>query len=223
MPRLFVGTFLADSDQAKLAKLKGANLYISKGWGRKVRFIDQEKLHLTWAFIGEVDHSKLELIAREVETAIGKLAEEVDGVGLVPRYQSLEIDYDRIELWPNSRRARLGVLAAAEAPDKVLQLGLILEGALDKYKPEAERNKRPRDFRPHITVFRVDQPRRNTPQGGRGGNRPSSMDEADIEIPPGTLPIKQRIDTVALIESCMNIQPPVYKVLRSFSLDALDS
>ena len=130
MPRLFVALQLPEP-------LRQAVRALQCGL-RGARWLDEEALHLTLAFIGDVDGSAQRRIETALDTVTAPaLRVELHGVGHYPPRGALRV------LWTGaSPKAELGSLAQA------------VRRALDRTGFTPERRK----FAPHVTIARFRRP-----------------------------------------------------------------
>lgn len=127
---------------------------------------------------------------KEIESGILEILEETALSCAVQK-----IDYDKFLIWPSSREPRVGVLESSFPPVKFVhsveqmqrRLSAILQNPGEKYAK----------FRPHISIARFK-------------NR--CFDNQDFDT--STLPLVQKIDQVALVESDVK----VYNIVEKFSL-----
>ena len=130
MPRLFVGLTLPADLKRAIGEIQGGL--------RNARWLDEEGLHLTLAFIGEVDGSallRIEEALSRVETSALDIA--LHGLGHFPLRGPPRV------LWTGaSPAAELGSLAAA------VRRALARAG----FPPER------RKFAPHVTIARFRRP-----------------------------------------------------------------
>ena len=130
MPRLFVALPLPEPLRRAVQELQSGL--------RNARWLTDDGLHLTLAFIGEVDGSA----QRRIETALGEvnapaLALELHGLGCFPLRGAPRV------LWS-------GVSPKAE----LVSLSRAVRGALRRVGLAPERRK----FMPHVTIARFRQP-----------------------------------------------------------------
>ena len=130
MPRLFVGLDLPDVLKQAVGELQVGL--------RDARWLDEDGLHLTLAFIGEVDHSA----RRRIEEALARVDAPPLGIGLHGLGHYPLRSAPRV-LWTGASPAtELGSLAAA------IRRALARAG----FPPER------RKFAPHVTIARFRRP-----------------------------------------------------------------
>ena len=130
MPRLFVGLELPESLKRAIAGLQCGL--------RDARWLDEDGLHLTLAFIGEVDGAA----RRRIEEALSRV-----------EAPSLEVELHGLGHFPHRGPPR--VLWTGAAPVEALgSLASAVRRALDRagYPPER------RKFAPHVTIARFRRP-----------------------------------------------------------------
>jgi len=195
--RLFVGTFLSDSQKAHLGEIRRSNDRLVADWQRKLRWVRPVKLHLTWLFLGEVKGT----LVPEVESRLASMLSEQPGGRII---------YDQAEFWPSPGKARQLVLTASVIPDPVANLGKTIRAGLSELaaKPDA------RDFRPHITLLRFgDSTAPAQTQSPR--QRLKFPDWLDLRQ---FLPITQEIQSVVLLESHLGAGGEDYETLMTCAL-----
>lgn len=202
MPRLFVGTFLSDDGVEKLAGLASANQHLLEEWNAKVRWVDKSKFHITWVFLGEIETETIPKIVDELKLAFESKPNEDQPLSLV---------YDRFEIWPNARNARLAVIAPTTVPDGALHLDLTIKTALKKFLQSDQSHHELKDFKPHITVLRFPRDHRHEKQV-----RPKVE---DIKMTDHLFPILHEIKEIALIESTLGQHVDGYRKLATFPLN----
>lgn len=200
MPRLFVGTFLNDEERTLFTGLREENQHLSGTWGRKVAFVDPEKIHITWLFLGDIERRQ-----------IGTLASRLESAGGSKEFHDMMVTYDRLEIWPSPQRARLGVLTASIAPAPVQTLAGRIRGALKEFGPQEEK-RRPKAFKPHLTLMRL---RAAGHQTDSHLARPEVREVRGLEK---VIPLKQNIDRICLIESELGEGTPRYRSLVEITL-----
>lgn len=154
MTRLFVGTFIEESHRKLLLELKQANCHLDARWQRKLRWVQPEKQHLTWLFIGDVPKEKV----MDVEQKLA-LAVEMFSKSLTPDTPSSfsQLTFANAELWPNPRKCRQLVLCAKSFSPLITSIANEITRALKQFcDPDAKHYD---TFKPHITLFRLDAPK----------------------------------------------------------------
>jgi 2'-5' RNA ligase len=104
------------------------------------RFTPAENLHLTLAFLGELDPARLPELTTAASTLVTRTGFEVEWGGL--------------ECFPNPARARVAALGVRRSARELVELARALRAAL----PEALRPEEKRPLRPHLTLARFREP-----------------------------------------------------------------
>lgn len=142
MPRLFVGTYLG-SQEAKRIHTNTGSFIEALGQSRpslRVRATGEKKLHLTWAFLGDVDEA-LAVPDSPLCLDIARLAQSIPATSLA---------FDTFEVWQ-------GVLVVTAGSAETLSFSARVEAVRQKlkiYSPSLTAEKRP--FTPHITIARFN-------------------------------------------------------------------
>jgi len=189
--RLFWAINLPTEMKTKLALLQSP----LRGM-QAVKWVEQQNLHLTVKFMGDVDRRKINDIVQAVELALadsGSISLELDGTGF----------------FPNSRQPRVIWVGVRGEVDKFLRLHQTVEKSLIAlgFPPE---NK---SFSPHLTVGRV-----RTPNGV--GDLINSLETAAQQ-----LACFGRVDvtTIELMKSVLTRKGPVYSVVAGVKLAGVGS
>ncbi|MBX3076008.1 RNA 2',3'-cyclic phosphodiesterase [Candidatus Obscuribacterales bacterium] len=201
MPRLFVGTFLSDDGIERLAKLSADNRTLGETWNAKIRWTKGDKLHITWVFLGDVDSEAIPDVISALKLAISSFT---------LKQKPLTLLYDRIELWPNEKQARLAVLTPSSTPADVFTLDDAVKRAVGKFISPSQKQHEFKNFRPHLTLLRfADGQRRRSP----------IPKTTDIEIADSLMPLEHKINDLHLIESTAQPDAHQYKSLERFQLN----
>jgi 2'-5' RNA ligase len=136
--RLFVGTFLPEVDRAAVYVDPDSADKLATLWGRKIRWVRPDKLHLTWLFLGGVEEERIPDLSLKIEE-------------VVRDFGPMEIEYSKFTLWPHARNARTFVLQPESAPEKVMRLGETIKKELKGYAERLDLK-----YRPHLTLARMD-------------------------------------------------------------------
>ena len=130
MPRLFVALQLPDSLRQAVGDLQSGL--------RSARWLEEDALHLTLAFIGEVDGSAMRRVADALETVAGPaLRMELHGIGCFPPRGAPRV------LW-----------TGASPRDEIVSLARTVRRALERAGVTLER----RRLMPHVTIARFRRP-----------------------------------------------------------------
>lgn len=199
MPRLFVGTFLSEEGSDRLTKLSRDNSHLAETWRAKIRWTHRNKLHITWVFLGDVNE-------HAIPHVISGLKDAIDSISLEKK--PLALSYDRIEVWPNERKARLAVLTPHSTPDDVFKLDDAIKGAVAKFISPEQQQHEFKTFRPHITMLRF-------PDGQRSFN----VQLSDFRLGDSILPIPHEINEVHLIQSTFGGNMHEYTRLATFRIN----
>jgi 2'-5' RNA ligase len=201
MPRIFVGTFLSDEGVDKLAKLSQANEHLCETWNAKVRWVDRSKFHITWVFLGEIGTEKIPQIIESLSEAFEKPDDS---------RELLTVVYDRFELWPSERKARLAVVTPSTVPEQVLELDSKIKTAVKSFLPAVETPHELNVFKPHLTVLRFPRDHRH--------EKNVKPKRSDVQIPDSLFPIRHDIKEFSLIESELGKPIDGYIKLATFTL-----
>lgn len=201
MPRLFIGTFLSEEGVNKLAKLSQANEHLNTSWNVNVRWVDRSKFHITWVFLGEIEREKIPLIIESLTEAFEKPHD---------RMESLTVRYDRFELWPSERKARLAVVTPSSVPAQVLELDTKIKTAVKSFLATSESQHELHVFKPHLTILRFPRDHRH--------ERNVNPRNADIQAPNSLFPIHHDIKEINLIESELGKNVDGYTKLATFTI-----
>lgn len=212
--RLFVGTFLSDQEIATINSIKGANLDLSAKWNIRARFVLNEKLHLTWLFLGNVERSKIPQVEKELQNAISewKAAEGASHI---------EVHYDQTQVWPSLDAPRVLVLEATKNLKSIRALNKSINNHLQAFCQSKDEVERYDVFRPHLTICRFS-PNKET-------SKKNNRNMSEFNLPENALPFVQRVSSVTLIESDLdsqavenfNLPKGSYRILSNFGLGQL--
>jgi 2'-5' RNA ligase len=158
-------------------------------WNCQLRWVQPQKLHITWLFLGDCDEAQ--------ESAIRTTLE-----GRCPHLESGEIHYSKMDFIGPKNRPNAMVLHATKIPDQYTQFAASLRNELGKFC------KRDEDlgFLPHITMFRL-------PRDHHG-----QIHIKEELNPSSYLPYIQTIDKISLIESHYGRGRSDYQELSTFKL-----
>ncbi|HEY9714625.1 MAG TPA: RNA 2',3'-cyclic phosphodiesterase [Chroococcales cyanobacterium] len=209
MSRLFVGTFLDEKDQEKFAPLPQKNGHLEDLWKRKTRWVKAVKLHLTWIFLGEVED---ELVPK-VSSTLKKILRERKH----PKNEQISIDFSALKVWPTPRKPRMIVLSNEPGPKEVLSLARTLRTGLIPFYSEETEQEHNQEFRPHITLLRLD--RRKDEDKKIGPNISPKVDPSVIHAIDGVIPVHLKVNNICLVKSHLGEGNNDYEVLERFALD----
>ncbi|QLP97024.1 MAG: RNA 2',3'-cyclic phosphodiesterase [Rhodoblastus sp.] len=126
MPRLFAALEIPDDLAADLATLRGGLF--------GARWVEEEDLHLTLRFFGDIDE---------------RLAEEIEGELADIRKPSFAVTLERLD-WFGGDRPR-AIIVKAKASPELVALQSKIETAMRRLGAPPE----PRKFAPHVTLARL--------------------------------------------------------------------
>jgi 2'-5' RNA ligase len=187
--RLFVGSFLAETERACLVELRACDQQLSAEWSRRLRWVTAEKMHLTWIFLGHVE-----------EKFVDEICERLNGIA--ESHRKTAVDYTDVEFWPSPKLARHLVLTPAKVPAEVLAIAKHTKETLSDYvdKPET------RPYRPHVTLLNLDS------------GPKMSLAIPDYLSIDNCLPLRQNLAKIDLIESRLGRGSDAYTSLKTFEL-----
>lgn len=210
MPRLFIGTFLSQKDQQRLAGLPAGNDHLQAQWERKPRWVRPAKLHVTWLFLGSVDQKLVSKVSSTLHKVIYEYKKIDDERG------PLSMDFTKPKVWPDSRKARVIVVESKPIPRKVESLARAIRTGMIPFYTEQTEQEHNQEFKPHVTLMRLDR-RIETPSEKLAFHRVETrVDVGAINSLDEVLPIHLNIENVCLVESHLNGDD--YKILDSVSL-----
>jgi 2'-5' RNA ligase len=219
MSRLFLGTFLPEEDQQRLRVVQESNRDLDSRWNCRIRWVQPKKLHLTWMFLGDVE-------PRHVDDLKRALTEMKAGF-ISPG----DIVYDRMEVWFGRDLPRHLVLTPSAVPPDFIRLVTLVRNKLLDFAGEDYRQQAKDKFRPHITLMRFqkldDQDHRLPLESNSTGAHPFAEKRKlrMKELPAGAingmseiLPIRQPLNSVALISSNQADNSHSYSIVKSLPL-----
>lgn len=192
--RTFLAIPLPDEIRASLQRLREELEPIS----HDLRWVDPALYHLTLAFLGDVENSRLDSIASAASEAaleFGPLPLRLEGVGAFPNPSKLRV------LWAGLGGSGIGDL-------KALQKALVQ--ALDRVgqRPDDDR------FHPHITLARS----RYRPRGGRTSRAGTPNLSRLIEQYQGWSGGSFEAKAIISFESILRPEGPQYQELARINL-----
>lgn len=155
----------------------------------KARWVAAANLHLTLAFLGEVEESALPRLATGLDSTLG---------GGSP----MTLRLSRSGCFPASGRARVAWIGFEESPPLVRLHGDVVAGLRSAIGYEPER----RAFHPHLTVARCTPP------------WPAAAGRRWTETLQGSLGEPFRVDSVSLMRSRLNPAGAVHSNVHRFAL-----
>jgi 2'-5' RNA ligase len=210
MPRLFIGTFVNQPEQDKLAKIAAANKDLEKIWHRRPRWVASEKLHVTWLFLGNVD---AHLIAK-VRSTLTKVIHERN-LGRADEERTFTMEFSKPEVWPSARRPRVLVVANQPVSKAAYTLGRSIRTGLIPFYSEETELEHNLEFKPHVTLMHLDRRHEASPAKGLATSVPPRVEPSALREIELYLPIQLDVTEVCLIESHGGKE---YKVLERVSL-----
>ncbi|HEY9678507.1 MAG TPA: 2'-5' RNA ligase family protein [Drouetiella sp.] len=207
MPRLFIGTFLSQQDQQRLSVLPKQNEHLQSQWERRTRWVKPSKLHITWLFLGEVD----EELVPKVGAALHRTLYERRTMQQESDKGDVIVEFNQPEVWPNSRKARLIVVASKPVAKNVEALARRIRTNLIPFYSEETELEHNQEFKPHVTLMRLDR-RVDRPGDRHAMHRiEASVNPKKIDALENLLPIRLTVEQVCLIES--NVAGDEYRIL----------
>lgn len=158
--------------------------------GFPVRWVGPDRLHMTLKFIGEVEDSRSDAVARAVGEAAG-------GHG------SLELRLRGVGAFPTLRNPRV-LWVGVEGPDELGALRGEIEEALVPMGIEKE----DRDFHPHVTLGRA----RRRARSGRFCGLEEAVEGTEVSE-------EVAVTSVELMRSRLRRQGPEYSIVMSHPLE----
>jgi RNA 2',3'-cyclic 3'-phosphodiesterase len=137
--RLFIAINL--SEQTKILLVSKVAL-LKKGIERELKWVDEDKWHLTLRFLGETEENRI--------TSIEKVITD-----LVSKFQQTRLQFNEINLFPDLNKPRVITVNTGKGSNEIISIRNELELKLTETGFTAEN----RPFVPHLTLART---RRNT-------------------------------------------------------------
>src|SRR5262245_13821417 len=184
--RTFLAVELPDAVRARCVDLQEA-LAPARG---EVKWVEEENLHITLLFLGDVDDRDLVGVCRAATKACAALAPfptAVEGVGA----------------FPNARRPRTIWAGITDGAEELVELHDALEGpllALGCYRREERR------YTPHVTLGRV--------KGDASGGGLTAALQAQADWHGG----EGEVTAVRVMSSQLTPQGPIYSVMSTARL-----
>jgi 2'-5' RNA ligase len=227
LKRLFLGTFLPEEEKLRLKEVREANENLAERFRAKVRWVKDQKLHLTWLFLGDLDEEAIERLQNKIALALDHYQpDNIDS----PAAETGKLLYDHLEIWFTHGLPRHLVLTpSAVAPQTLNLIEHVRKSCIDfvhaDYQAQAGGN-----FRPHITLLRFEKDGAATPNlpfaetPGSHPLTPSRRVKARTLASDGLnkiasfLPMAHHLSTLAIIVSERDGSDHRYSILRSFDL-----
>jgi len=216
--RLFVGTFLSESEKAKISRFHG-EFGDTTRFSSKIAWVREEKLHQTWCFLGELDASKTPDIIAILEKArqsFHQVCRSFDSSKAgIAGGNDLDVKFDKLELWPRARGAKTLVISPTHVSTQFELLAQQIRDNLKEFCTPDEHKKR---FKPHITIARFRH-RTETPSELSGD--PAARIKpvlTDFNALAELLPVGLEVTRFDLICSHLGSAKEAYESLHAFSL-----
>ena len=220
MPRIFIGTFLSFEDQQKLAHIAAENHRLEEIWQLKPRWTKASKLHLTWLFIGSIDD---QLVPKLSSTLTRTLSDRAKILGKEGRKELL-VEFNKPEAWPSARKPRMVVLSSERVQKEVHVLASTIRKGLIPFFTEETEQEHNLEFRPHLTIIRLDRRIKDTSNDQEKIDRiqvpefDPRLDVLAIKSLKETLPLKLKISEICVIESHSRRGADDYKIVSSVKI-----
>jgi len=156
-----------------------------------VRWEHEEKFHATVKFLGEVDEKIL-------PSVIGKIEE------VVRRHRQCEVVFETLGCFPNVKNPRVIWIGCTDQSGELGILKSVLDKELQSFGFEIEQ----RPFKPHITLGRVKESRRNR-------DLISLIENLTFE------PHESSVTDVVVMKSVLKPQGSEYSILQRIQLNPL--
>ncbi len=179
--RTFIAIELSEEIKNELAQIQARLRYA----GADVKWVEQQNIHLTMKFLGEVKEDRIE----EVVSALNEVAKEskpfeaiIKDLGVFPK-----LEFPRV-VWVGLERGAEESKALARRVDERLE------------KLGFQRESRP--FSPHLTIGRVRSPK------NKAALKEKIMATSIEKV------LSQRVDSIILFKSELTSQGPIYSKLH---------
>ncbi len=221
MPRLFIGTYLEKEAQDSCGALPLLNNHLTRSWHTRLKWVRQDKLHLTWIFLGDVESNQMPQLSQTLQTMIN--ASRGDSLNLPPQ----ALAYDCLEIWYSHGTPRNIVLTPNEASADILDFVQSVRNQLHMFASDDVREQAVVPWKPHITLIRLPDANKTTqlPLADEITHWHKHRNLKGKELVPTALtglsellPLNHLLKTVSLIESKEENGTHNYKTVQSFSL-----
>lgn len=140
-------TFIAVdcNNKEKILNLQQKILKFFPNFNSSIRPVNIENLHFTLFFIGDIENKHLELISKKMNEIV---------------FEKFEINYRKIGAFPSFKYPKVIWIGVDEESEK--KLNSLFE--LVKFKMEQIDFRPDKQFKPHLTLFRVKRPIANIEQ-----------------------------------------------------------
>ena len=156
-------TFIAVdcNNKEKISNLQQNILKSFPNFNSLLRPINIENLHFTLFFFGEIEGKQLELITNKMNEIV---------------FERFEINYRKIGVFPSFKYPKVIWIGIDDKSER--ELNSLFE--LVKFKMEQIGFRPDKQFKPHLTIFRVKKPIANLEQYLNKYNNDVSIDFSDI-------------------------------------------
>ncbi len=189
--RIFIAIDVSNEVKSEVADY--INLLMREFPNLKVNWEKAEKLHLTLKFLGDTEKNLID----ELERKVGENAEKIE------RF-SLKISGSGV--FPNALNPRVLWLGVEEKSGRLFRLQNLIEKSCFELGFEAER----RDFKPHLTIARIRQPK-------------EARDLARFHLQANNEEKSFEVAEVVIYESVLFPSGSVYKVISKHPLASFHS
>ena len=221
MTRLFIGTYLDKESQTALGKLPLLNERSSLSWTAQLKWLKENKLHLTWLFLGVVEAKNIPELSQELSA----IAE--DQQSRSTNLPARTLTYDCLELWYAQDKPRHLVLTPSEAASDLLSFVQTVRNRLAVFASADVRQQAIISWKPHITLGRLSENKGpiNLPETVELSHQLEHRNSKGKELSPTTLmglsevlPLHHSLKEVSLIESKDRDGTHHYEALQTYSL-----
>ncbi|MFH0703324.1 MAG: RNA 2',3'-cyclic phosphodiesterase [bacterium] len=183
--RLFLASFV---DFIKIDP-KNSFYKIEDYFGCVIKPVKKENIHITWKFIGEIEESYISKIQTKINEIIDKSF----------KFQ-IEIKFQKIEIWPNTRYPRQIVLVGEDIDKKGSAFCRLLNKNLLKIGITEEQ----KNFNPHITLARFKKQEKIEKIS-------YLLEELNFES------VLLEFNKIDIVKSTLCQQGSIYEIIKSFS------
>jgi 2'-5' RNA ligase len=207
--RLFLGTYLNAECRERLRIFQTNNTTSASSSKTlepvKVRWVPEDKLHMTWNFLGHVNEGMLPHLLESVELALDAFRLQPGAGTPLPL-----VSFEQPTIWPRPGSPRLIVVQPRHTNDAFDRLGQLLRAHMDKFV-EKDRGEHYETFKPHVTLARLG--------GWREDARQLKFALSDFTGWDQLLPMLLNIESVDLISSETARGINAYKTVQRFSVN----
>lgn len=176
--RLFVASFLEPACVEQALAFQAANQ------GDRYKMVPPDKLHLTFAFIGDVSSTRADDLYKDLVRSFSDLDLQ----------DPLEMVFDEVQIWPDHQSPRVIVAVPSNLSDQdtaanqMLKAGEASRAVAAIYGSNQKQDHRLESFKPHITLMRLKTSDRLPPDALKYSESKA-------------LDLKHRITKICLVES----------------------